>query len=35
MRAYPIGARVGNVKNDDPGLLDPAADLTDTAPLPV
>jgi putative SOS response-associated peptidase YedK len=35
MRAYPIGPRVGNVKNDDPGLLDPAAHLTDTAPLPV
>jgi len=23
MRAYPIGPRVGNVRNDDPGLLDP------------
>jgi putative SOS response-associated peptidase YedK len=24
MRAYPIGPRVGNVRNDDPSLLDPA-----------
>jgi putative SOS response-associated peptidase YedK len=24
MRAYPIGPRVGNVRNDEPGLLDPA-----------
>jgi putative SOS response-associated peptidase YedK len=29
MRAYPIGRAVGNVKNDDPRLLDPAP-----APLP-
>jgi len=25
MRAYPIGPAVGNVKNDEPGLLDPLA----------
>jgi putative SOS response-associated peptidase YedK len=25
MRVYPIGPRVGNVRNDDPGLLEPAA----------
>ena len=25
MRPYPIGPRVGNVRNDDPALLDPAA----------
>ena len=25
MRVYPIGPAVGNVKNDEPGLLDPAA----------
>lgn len=25
MRAYPIGARVGNVKNDDAALLDKVA----------
>lgn len=24
LRAYPVSARVGNVRNDDPGLLDPA-----------
>ncbi len=35
MRAYPIGPKVGNVKNDEPGLLDPAADLADTEPAPV
>jgi putative SOS response-associated peptidase YedK len=34
MRAYPIGPAVGNVKNDEPGLLDPLADWADTAPLP-
>ena len=26
MRAYPIGKAVGNVKNDEPGLLEPIAD---------
>jgi hypothetical protein len=26
MRAYPIGKAVGNVKNDEPGLLEPLAD---------
>ena len=26
MRAYPIGPRVGNVRNDDAALLDPASD---------
>jgi putative SOS response-associated peptidase YedK len=33
MRAYPVGAAVGNVKNDRPGLLDPntAESLTDPA----
>ena len=30
MRAYPIGAAVGNVKNDEPGLLEP---ITVEAPL--
>ena len=25
MRAYPIGARVGSVRNDEPGLLEPVA----------
>ena len=25
MRAYPVGPAVGNVKNDEPGLLDPLA----------
>jgi len=25
MRAYPVGPAVGNVKNDEPGLLDPVA----------
>jgi putative SOS response-associated peptidase YedK len=25
MRAYPIGPAVGNVKNDEPGLLEPLA----------
>jgi putative SOS response-associated peptidase YedK len=26
MRAYPIGPAVGNVKNDNPALLDPISD---------
>ena len=28
MRVYPIGPAVGNVRNDEPGLLDPLADET-------
>ena len=31
MRAYPIGTAVGNVKNDNPGLLDPVAADSKTA----
>ncbi len=26
MRTFPVGVRVGNVKNDDPGLLEPVAE---------
>jgi putative SOS response-associated peptidase YedK len=32
MRAYPIGAAVGNVKNDTPELLDPIPPATKAAP---
>jgi putative SOS response-associated peptidase YedK len=31
MRAYPIGSAVGNVKNDEPGLLDPLAEAAKAA----
>jgi putative SOS response-associated peptidase YedK len=31
MRAYPIGPAVGNVKNDEPSLLDPLAEATKAA----
>jgi hypothetical protein len=31
MRAYSIGAAVGNVKNDNPGLLDPITSDTKAA----
>jgi putative SOS response-associated peptidase YedK len=32
MRAYPVGRRVGNVKNDDPTLLEPVAEVVLTPP---
>jgi len=32
MRAYPIGPQVGNVKNDEPSLLDPLGDPIDAEP---
>jgi putative SOS response-associated peptidase YedK len=36
LRVYPVGPAVGNVRNDEPGLLDPAgADLQAGDLLPV